>query len=144
MFHDTLPGSSIHLAVEDYDRKFAEIHQTAKDLFYEAIEALRDDRKTSSSVVSYINTLPSLPRREVVCREDGRWSVASVDLASMCGTTQDLHPNEGVTSGCTSQTTPVPKLTGNSLQERRCDQDEQLESRGHHHPRQDHECLRQG
>lgn len=126
MFHDTLPGSSIHLAVEDYDRKFAEIHQTAKDLFHEAIEALHDDRKRLFSEVSYINTLPSLPRREVVC--SGGWCVASVDMASLCGTTQDLQPNEGVTSGCISQTTPVPKLTGNSLQERRCDQVEQLES----------------
>jgi alpha-mannosidase len=97
MFHDTLPGSSIHLAVEDYDRKFTQIHKEAKDLFHEAIKALRGD-KTSSQEATFINTLPSLSRREIVPIGEDGWCVASVDARSMCSETQALQPDEGVNS----------------------------------------------
>jgi alpha-mannosidase len=95
MFHDTLPGSSIHIAVEDYDRKFAAIHKTATELFDEALRALRGD----SDSKSVINTLPSHPRKEVVSLGDGKLGVAEVDAHTLCGRAARYEPSEseGVT-----------------------------------------------
>ena len=90
MFHDTLPGSSIHIAVEDYDRKFAAIHKTAKDLFDEATRALGG----SSDSGSVINTLPSHPRREVVSLGNGEVGVAEVDAHTLCGRSKKYEPSE--------------------------------------------------
>lgn len=95
MFHDTLPGSSIHLAVEDYDRKFAEIHQTAKDLFHEAIKALSTDGSSSRGLTIF-NTLPSHARREIVCTDMDGPCVVTVGADSLCGEVQALQPQEGV------------------------------------------------
>jgi len=97
MFHDTLPGSSIHLAVEDYDRKFAEIHRTAIDLFDEAVKALGGGQ---SDVKGVINTLPSHPRREVVSLPDHYPRVATFhDGHTLYGETEKYEPgeSEGVT-----------------------------------------------
>lgn len=96
MFHDTLPGSSIHLAVEDYDRKFAEIHKTAIDLFDEALKALGGDKSNTKGV---INTLPSHPRREIVSLPDQYPRVATFDGHTLYGETEKYEPgeSEGVT-----------------------------------------------
>jgi len=96
MFHDTLPGSSIHLAVEDYDRKFAEIHKAAIDLFDEAVKALGGGQ---SDVKGVINTLPSHPRREVVSLPDHYPRVATFDGHTLYGETEEYEPgeSEGVT-----------------------------------------------
>lgn len=105
MFHDTLPGSSIHIAVEDYDRKFAEIHKIAKDLFHEAVEHLsKKDSTELSSGLTVFNTLPSQARQEVVSTEKDGPCVVSVDVGSMCGEVQALQPQEGVQG----QSTRVP------------------------------------
>jgi alpha-mannosidase len=95
MFHDTLPGSSIHIAVEDYDRKFAAIHKTAKELFDEATRALGG----SSDSKSVINTLPSHPRKEVVSLGNGEVGVAEVNAHTICGKAEKYEPSEseGVT-----------------------------------------------
>jgi hypothetical protein len=90
MFHDTLPGSSIHLAVEDYDRKFAAIHETAKNLFHEGIKALEGE----SGSKSVINTLPSHARKEVVSFEDGKMGVAEFDAHTVCGKVERSEPSE--------------------------------------------------
>lgn len=92
MFHDTLPGSSIHLAVEDYDRKFAAIHKTAIELFDEAINALGEERSSKSSLV--INTLPSQHRKEVVSLGDGKLGVADIDAHALCGKAEKYDPCE--------------------------------------------------
>ena len=95
MFHDTLPGSSIHIAVDDYDRKFAAIHKTAKELVNEAAKALGG----SADFKSVINTLPSHPRKEVVSLGNGGMGVAEVDAHTLCGTAERYEPSEseGVT-----------------------------------------------
>ena len=95
MFHDTLPGSSIHIAVDDYDRKFAAIHKTAKELFDEATRALSG----KSGSKSVINTLPSHPRKEVVSLENGEIGVAEIDIHTLCGKAERYEPSEseGVT-----------------------------------------------
>lgn len=90
MFHDTLPGSSIHLAVEDYDRKFAVIHKTARDLFEEGVKALKGD----SGPRMVINTLPSHVRREVAILGDGELGVVEIDAHSLCGEVQNYEPSE--------------------------------------------------
>lgn len=94
MFHDTLPGSSIHLAVEDYDRKFAKIHETARELFEDATKAL----ESKESEVSYLNTLPSHARREVISSEDGTPRVVDLAAHTLSGRAEDHSPAEGVTS----------------------------------------------
>jgi len=95
MFHDTLPGSSIHIAVEDYDRKFAAIHKTAKELFDEAAKALGGSADSNS----VINTLPSHPRKEVVSLGSGEVGVAETDAHTLCGKAERYEPSEskGVT-----------------------------------------------
>ena len=95
MFHDTLPGSSIHIAVDDYDRKFAAIHKTAKELFDEATRALSGD----SDSMSVINTLPSHPRKEVVSLENGEMGVIDIGIHTLCGQAEKYEPSEseGVT-----------------------------------------------
>jgi alpha-mannosidase len=90
MFHDTLPGSSIHLAVEDYDRKFAAIHKTAKELFHDAAKAMIE--LTRSGSTSVINTLPSHPRKEVVSLGDSRLGVAKVDIHELCAEAESYEP----------------------------------------------------
>jgi alpha-mannosidase len=99
MFHDTLPGSSIHLAVEDYDRKFAKIHEIARDLFEEATKVL----ESNSGGASYFNTLPSHARREVVSSENGDPYVVELDNHTLCGEAESFSPTEGVTSKCADQ-----------------------------------------
>jgi hypothetical protein len=96
MFHDTLPGSSIHLAVEDYDRKFAKIHETARDLFDEAVKALGSSSAQEST--QYINTLPSHARREVVHTEDSGPQVVDLGTHAISGEAEDFAPDIGVTS----------------------------------------------
>jgi hypothetical protein len=95
MFHDTLPGSSIHIAVEDYDRKFAAIHKTAKALFDEASRALTGN----SDSKSVINTLPSHPQEEAVSLGGGEVGVAEIDAHTLCGKAERYEPSgsEGVT-----------------------------------------------
>ena len=95
MFHDTLPGSSIHIAVEDYDRKFAAMHKTAKELFDEATRALSGN--SNNKLV--INTLPSHPRKEVVSLGNGEIGVAEIDIHTLCGKAERYEPSEseGVT-----------------------------------------------
>lgn len=95
MFHDTLPGSSIHIAVDDYDRKFALIHKTAKELFDEATRALSGN----SGSKSVINTLPSHPRKEVVSLENGETGVVDIGIHTLCGKAEKYEPSksEGVT-----------------------------------------------
>lgn len=95
MFHDTLPGSSIHLAVEDYDRKFAAIHKTAEELFEEGLKALAGGA-TSTSV---LNTLPSHPRKEIVMIGDGELRVAEMDAHTLVSKAEqhELSESEGVT-----------------------------------------------
>ena len=95
MFHDTLPGSSIHIAVDDYDRKFTAIHQTAKELFDKATRALSGN----SDSKSVINTLPSHPRKEVISLGNGEIGVAEMGIHTLCGQAEKYEPleSEGVT-----------------------------------------------
>jgi alpha-mannosidase len=97
MFHDTLPGSSIHLAVEDYDRKFAAIHKLATNLFDEAVNAL--DGGSDSGSKGVVNTLPSHPRREIVSLPNQHPLVASFDGHTLFGQAEKYEPveSEGVT-----------------------------------------------
>lgn len=96
MFHDTLPGSSIHIAVEDYDRKFAAIHKAAKELFDEARKALGGEPKTRL----VINTLPSHARKEVISLGDGKFGVAELDPHMLTGNVESYElPESGSVSG---------------------------------------------
>jgi alpha-mannosidase len=61
-FHDTLPGSSINLCVKDSDGKYREIQAAGKGLLNGALDALI----TRSNESIFLNTLHSIPRREVV------------------------------------------------------------------------------
>lgn len=85
MFHDTLPGSSIRLAVEDYDRKFAFIRHEAKAVLDEASRSLTNGTEGEH----FVSFLPSITRHEVVTDEAGKLYIAAVDA---CGTSRLVPP----------------------------------------------------
>lgn len=100
MFHDTLPGSSIHLAVEDYDKKFAWIKENGQELLNDALHAL-STRTSSEAAPMYLNTLPSYPRREVVALPDGSHEVVDLEEGFVTATSAKfLLADSGVSSEC--------------------------------------------
>ena len=101
MFHDTLPGSSIRLAVEDYDKAFAGVLAAGKDMLKSAIRAL-GSRLRDTSDTTILNTLPGIPRCEFV-KHQGKLSVAQAS-------TGDL----------TAKVTPVKVRRGVSVEEKGC------------------------
>lgn len=95
MFHDTLPGSSIRLAVEDYDATFRKIREIGLELFNSAQVALEGSQKSEEPVV--LNTLCGFPRREVVPLLNGELRVADVSPHQLCGKLGQYKPTRGVT-----------------------------------------------
>lgn len=95
MFHDTLPGSSIRLAVEDYDASFKRILETGHELFKSALVALEGSDDSHETVV--LNTLHGVSRREVVPISSGEMKVAEVSNTQLCGTINEFKPENGVT-----------------------------------------------
>ena len=90
MFHDTLPGSSIRLAVDDYDLKFAKIKETGQELVDNALRALESDSGKHQPCV--LNTLPGLARKEIVTPPGGGMLVAEASAGAICGTAKSYSP----------------------------------------------------
>lgn len=95
MFHDTLPGSSIRLAVEDYDAAFRKIRETGKKLLEDAGTALQDSDNATKQM-AIVNTLPGYARREVIALPDGELRVVEVDSGELCGKVSALTPKTAV------------------------------------------------
>lgn len=91
MFHDTLPGSSIRLAVEDYDKAFAELLSNGKELLNAAVKAL-SSRLRDTSDFTVLNMLPGVSRRELV-EIKGDYQLAEATAGSLAAT---LAPSQSV------------------------------------------------
>ncbi|ORX40242.1 alpha-mannosidase [Kockovaella imperatae] len=98
MFHDTLPGSSIRLAVEDYDREFAKIQMAATEMKDSAIRALQS--RTTGSTKAVINTLPGLSRSEVVEISGGDYKVITAGVGDLHGREVAVQADQAVSVDC--------------------------------------------
>ena len=96
MFHDTLPGSSIRLAVEDYDKEFAKILQTAREMKDSAVRALQSRSGNGPSQNAVLNTLPGFERREMVHTGGGEYKLVTAKVGELQGRVTRLDPNQAV------------------------------------------------
>ena len=84
-FHDTLPGSSIAMCVSDSDGKYVEIQATGNSLLDKALTSLAPGAtKQGSGKSVFFNSLPNLPRREVVKTAMG-FEVAESNIGEISG-----------------------------------------------------------
>ena len=97
MFHDTIPGSSIRLAVEDYDREFAKILATAQELKDSALRALQS--RSGNAGPAVLNTLPGVARHEVVEVTGGQYQLVKAKAGDLHGQVASVDASSGVTSG---------------------------------------------
>lgn len=95
MFHDTLSGSSIRLAVKDYDATFRKIQETGNELLRSTILALESPLKSEGAVV--LNTMVGIPRRQVIRLPSGDLGIAETSGSHLSGSIEYLAPASGVT-----------------------------------------------
>ena len=103
MFHDTLPGSSIRLAVEDYEQAFKEIHATGNEIRDSALKALQAKSK-SLNTGRIINTLPGVARSECI-EIEGQVRVVEAEAGQLLASVSSDSFDEGVSGECKSRIT---------------------------------------
>ena len=101
MFHDTIPGSSIRLAVEDYDREFAKILETGHEMKASAIKAMQSRVHHDNGQDFVLNTLPGIARREAVHIRGDNYKVFGAGVGELQAEMMPVHPEQAVTGeGC--------------------------------------------
>lgn len=98
MFHDTLPGSSVRIAVEDYDKEFAKILQTGQEMKDSALRALQSHSTRTSTETTVLNTLPGIARHEMVQINGGEYKLVTGDIGELHGSVTRLEPKQVVSS----------------------------------------------
>ena len=97
MFHDTLPGSSIRLAVLDYDKEFAKILQTAREMKDSAVRALQSRSANGRAQTAVLNTLPGVERHEMVQMGGGEYKLVTADVGELQGSVTRLDSEQAAT-----------------------------------------------
>ena len=103
MFHDTLPGSSIRLAVEDYEAAFRQILETGSEIRDSALKALQS-RSKDMRTDAVINTLPGVARSEFM-EIDGQVQLVEAKAGQLLASVSSEVLEEGV-SGKSSPVSP--------------------------------------